>query len=186
MTSVDKLQLQFELCNSNLLRILFENVHFPNVSTVQFGIGTYDENGDSEARNILLAVFPNTEAFPSLTNLTLNFYNVGDFFASENRTVSHLPDIPLSHIPKLEYLDINTSFFVPEGHRLPAIRSMVLRDSYTLGIWLFAFLRELDAQGDLGSLQSVHFADGLQAHNRKGHEPLTLSNDELRKIVRVR
>ncbi len=98
MTSVDKLQLQFELCNSNLLGILFDNVHFPDVSTVQFSIGTfwkYDENGDSEARNILLAVFPNTEAFPSLTNLTLNFYNVGDFFASENRTVSHLPDIPV-------------------------------------------------------------------------------------------
>jgi len=129
--------------------------------------------------------FSQHRGLPKSDKSNPQFYNVGDFFASENRTVSHLPDIPLSHIPKLEYLDINTSFFVPEGHRLPAIQSMVLRDSYTLGVWLFAFLRELDAQGDLGSLPMVfrHIIAKVTNHSRFRMTSFARSSDSIKYCI---
>ncbi len=189
MTFVDKLNFRFELCNSTTLRILFENTYFPNASTLELRIGIPQpgmcDGVDHKARNIIHTMFPDAEAFPSLTSLTFNVYYVVE---GVPRPLFDLLSIPLSHMPKLEYLNISSSFldYMPYWPGLPAIRSLVLRDSYRLAKpRLVNLLQRLEAQGVLGSLRHVLLTDGFhEEKGGKGREPLTLSNEELRKLIK--
>ncbi len=104
--SVDKLNFQFESCNSTApLRILFENVHFPNVSTMKLRVEIPRDAYDS-ARTILHSIFPNAKAFPNLTSLTLDLH-----------TVCGLP-VDLIHIlyPPCSRTFQNSNTLIPNQH----------------------------------------------------------------------
>ncbi len=165
------------------------------------------EISDASCDSIVLAVFQNEEVFPNLARLDIvEHYWDSEYYGDFRRSPI---SVPLQYMPRLQHIDICASRIanVAGGQTLPAVRSLALKGSssdFPIKAWLIRFLRRLEEQGDLATLQRVHFANGcpellnlnpvgLAQHHEphplsyedylKFSKPLTLSNEDLRKLI---
>ncbi len=119
-------------------------------------IESVEEEGsaDMHFNDIFFTVLPNAETFPKLRDLVLDV-NAEGWRDANDVYVDGSISIPFAAMPsKVRNLTLITHLTevhpIPDDVALPAIRTLVLRDSFRLGKeWLVQFLRRVKARGDL-------------------------------------
>jgi len=156
MPCVTDLNLAFVKCYRAPLKALFDAVRFPHITSMRLRIQSVEEEGsaDMHFNDIFFTVLPNAETFPKLRDLVLDVNAEG--YRDENDVyVDGSISIPFAAMPsKVRYLTLITHLTevhpIPDDVALPAIRTLVLRDSFRLGKeWLVQFLRRVKGRGDL-------------------------------------
>ncbi len=117
-----------------------------------------EEEEDRHFEDIFSAILPNSEAFPMLTDMTLDISAVGFTDRDKGKYVDSRIFIPFSKMPRLRYLVLRTCQsevdLIPDGMALPSIRTLVLRSCYKIHKnWIVQFLKQMKAQGDLDLLR---------------------------------
>lgn len=157
---VANLKLEFICCFGAPLKLLFCAVRFPAVTTMRLEITSSEreEEEDRHFEDIFSAILPNSEAFPMLTDMTLDISAVGFTDRDKGKYVDSRIFIPFSKMPRLRYLVLRTCQsevdLIPDGMALPSIRTLVLRSCYKIHKnWIVQFLKQMKAQGDLDLLR---------------------------------
>lgn len=145
LSSVRKLELEFNRCSANEIRHTFASIHFPSVASLKLcAVGLEEWQDEDEIRdvnNVIHAVNLDDQTFPKLTHFELGI----------GVTIEGLPDIDdggdgplhpidvpftsLRHVQHLTLVGMDCDFNDPPDMRsLPALRSLTLRDCPTLRV----------------------------------------------------
>ncbi len=131
MTCITNLDITYIYCYGAPIRSFFNAVRFPNVSAIRLKISCSGHHchEDMLFNDVFSAVLPNAEAFPKLTDMTLEV-DVDDFKDNLNGVfVRGKFAIPFATMPKLRYLKLKTDSIVlpiPDPVALPSLRTFVI------------------------------------------------------------
>jgi len=184
---VTHLELNFTYCSGTPLKSFFSAVRFPRGTTMRLHIRSSgeDEETDMLFKEVFFAVFPSAEVFPMLTAMALDADAKGLWDENGDYIYGKI-SISFASMPKLRHLDLKIPSSevvpIPDGIALPAIRTLVIRDSTKIQkSWLVQFLKQMEAQGDLDSLR-LTVDDHCGRLNKSGMKG-SVSKEDMLKLI---
>lgn len=153
MPSVTQLELGFRECTKAPLKTLFGSISFPNVSRMKLWIRckAAESKVDMHFDDVFYAIVPNADAFPRLTEMTLDVDALGFWDEEGDNYIKGRISIPFAVMPKLRSFVFSANSTevndVPGGVALLPIRTLALNDCFEIKKeWIAGFLRVMKAQ----------------------------------------